>query len=185
MQKCDKNQKSNCLCLCLTPIGRFHHFLRLLLLANASPLAFPEYQAVLCGAAGVPAAACGIAGQTDVPTLGAATGLDALAPFMVASPGTDQALWAGNSALLGGYGAGVPVLLPDGTLVSVGNAQGADESFSDNQGWSHEFRVQSDYDGNLNFMVGAFNLDYEGRNRYVVRSSGLSFPGQATAEPER
>ena len=147
-------------------------------LGNASPLSFPEYQAVLCGAAGVPAAACGIAGQTDVPTLGAATGLDALAPFMVASPGTDQALWAGNSALLGGYGAGVPVLLPDGTLVSVGNAQGADESFSDNQGWSHEFRVQSDYDGNLNFMVGAFNLDYEGRNRYVVRSSGLSFPGQ-------
>ena len=147
-------------------------------LGNASPLSFPEYQAVLCGAAGVPAAACGIAGQTDVPTLGAATGLDALAPFMVASPGTDQALWAGNSALLGGYGAGVPFLLPDGTLVTVSNAQGADESYSNNEGWSHEFRVQSNYDSNLNFMVGAFKLDYEGRNRYVVRSSGLAFPGQ-------
>jgi len=147
-------------------------------LGNATALSFPEYQALLCGAAGVPSAACGIAGQTDVPTLGAATGLDALAPFMVAGAPGGPALWAGNSALLGGYGAGVPVLMPDGTLVNVSNAQGADESYSNNEGWSHEFRIQSNYDGNLNFMVGAFKLDYEGRNRYVVRSSGLALPGQ-------
>ena len=92
--------------------------------------------------------------------------------------GSGVALWAGNSALLGGYGAGVPVLMPDGSLVYASKNFGADESMSDNEGWSHEFRVQSNYDGNLNFMLGAMNLDYQSRNRYVVRSTGLAFPGQ-------
>ena len=148
-------------------------------LGNATALSGGQYQALLCGLAGVPAAACGIPGVTDIGVLGPATGLNALAPFMVESvPGSGVALWAGNSALLGGYGAGVPVLMPDGSLVYASKNFGADESFSDNQGWSHELRIQSNYDGNLNFMVGAFNLDYEGRNRYVVRSTGLAFPGQ-------
>ena len=93
-----------------------------------------------------------------------------------AGPGT--AIWAGNSALLGGYGAGIPVLMPDGTLVTTGRQFGADQSMSDNEGWSHEFRVQSNYDGDLNFMIGAFNLDYEGRNHYVVRNAGIGLPGQ-------
>ena len=44
---------------------------------------YAAYQGLLCGAAGVPAAALpAIAGQTVVATLGAATGLAALAPFM-------------------------------------------------------------------------------------------------------
>jgi outer membrane receptor protein involved in Fe transport len=68
--------------------------------------------------------------------------------------------------------------MPDGTLVYASKNFGADESMSDNEGWSHEFRVQSNYDGNLNFMLGAMNLDYQSRNRYVVRSTGLAFPGQ-------
>ena len=93
---------------------------------------------------------------------------DGLLPFMVDFAGPGTAIWAGNSALLGGYGAGIPVLMPDGTLVRTGRQFGADQSMSDNEGWSHEFRVQSNYDGNLNFMIGAFNLDYEGRNHYVV-----------------
>jgi iron complex outermembrane receptor protein len=147
-------------------------------LGNATALSGGQYQALLCGLAGVPAANCGIPGVTDIGVLGPATGLNALAPFMVESvPGSGVALWAGNSALLGGYGAGVPVLMPDGTLVYASKNFGADESMSDNEGWSHEFRVQSNYDGNLNFMIGAMNLDYQGRNRYVVRSTGLSFPG--------
>ena len=103
---------------------------------------------------------------------------DALLPFMVDFQGPGTAFWAGNSALLGGYGSGVPVLMPDGTLVNASKNFGADESMSDNEGWSHEFRVQSNYDGNLNFMLGAMNLDYQSRNRYVVRSTGLAFPGQ-------
>ena len=147
-------------------------------LGNASPLNPGEYQALLCGLASVPAAACGIAGQTDIPTLGAATGVDALAPFMVDFAGSGAALWAGNSPLLGGYGAGIPVLLPDGTLVNTSNQFGADESYGKNEGWSHEFRIQSNYDGNLNFLLGGMMLDYEARNRYVVRNAGLSFPGQ-------
>ena len=148
-------------------------------LGNATALSGGQYQALLCGLAGVPAAACGIPGVTDIGVLGPATGLNALAPFMVESvPGSGVALWAGNSALLGGYGAGVPVLMPDGSLVYASKNFGADESMSDNEGWSHEFRVQSNYDGNLNFMLGAMNLDYQSRNRYVVRSTGLSFPGQ-------
>jgi len=148
-------------------------------LGNATALSGGQYQALLCGLAGVPAAACGIPGVTDIGVLGPATGLNALAPFMVESvPGSGVALWAGNSALLGGYGAGVPVLMPDGSLVYASKNFGADESMSDNEGWSHEFRVQSNYDGNLNFMLGAMNLDYQSRNRYVVRSTGLAFPGQ-------
>ena len=148
-------------------------------LGNATALSGAQYQALLCGLASVPAAACGIEGATDIATLGPATGLSALAPFMVESvPGSGVALWAGNSALLGGYGAGVPVLMPDGTLVYASNNFGADESMSDNEGWSHEFRVQSSFDGDLNFMLGGFMLDYESRNRYDVRSTGLAFPGQ-------
>ena len=147
-------------------------------LGNASPLNPGEYQALLCGLASVPAAACGIAGQTDIPTLGAATGVDALAPFMVDFAGSGAALWAGNSPLLGGYGAGIPVLLPDGTVVNTGTQFGADESYGTNEGWSHEFRLQSNYDGNLNFLLGGMMLDYESRNRYVVRNAGLAFPGQ-------
>ena len=103
---------------------------------------------------------------------------DSLLPFLVDFAGPGSAIWAGNSALLGGYGSGIPLLMPDGTLVQTGKQFGADESYSSNKGWSHEFRVQSNYDGNLNFMVGAFNLDYEGRNRYVVRNAGLALPGQ-------
>ena len=147
-------------------------------LGNATPLNPGEYQALLCGLASVPAAACGIAGQTDIPTLGAATGVDALAPFMVDFAGSGAALWAGNSPLLGGYGAGIPVLLPDGTVVNTGKQFGADESYDSNEGWSHEFRIQSNYDGNLNFLLGGMMLDYEARNRYVVRNAGLGFPSQ-------
>lgn len=147
-------------------------------LGNATPLNPGEYQALLCGLASVPAAACGIAGQTDIPTLGAATGVDALAPFMVDFAGSGAALWAGNSPLLGGYGAGIPVLLPDGTVVNTGKQFGADESRSSNEGWSHEFRIQSNYDGNLNFLLGGMMLDYEDGNRYVVRNAGLGFPSQ-------
>ena len=148
-------------------------------LGNATALSGGEYQALLCGLAGVPAAACGIAGQTDAGTLGAATGLAALAPFMVESvPGSGAALWAGNSALLGGYGAGIPVLMPDGTVINASTQFGADESYGSNEGWSHEFRIQSNYDGNLNFLLGGMMLDYESRNHYVVRNAGLSLPGQ-------
>ena len=133
-------------------------------LGNASALSLAQYAAYQGAAAGSGGALPAIP--------------DSLLPFLVDYAGPGSAIWAGNSALLGGYGSGIPLLMPDGTLVQTGKQFGADESYSNNEGWSHEFRVQSNYDGNLNFMVGAFNLDYEGRNRYVVRNAGLALPGQ-------
>ncbi|MDB2432582.1 TonB-dependent receptor [Luminiphilus sp.] len=133
-------------------------------LGNASALSLAQYAAYQGAAAGSGGALPAIP--------------DSLLPFLVDFAGPGSAIWAGNSALLGGYGSGIPLLMPDGTLVQTGKQFGADESYSNNEGWSHEFRVQSNYDGNLNFMVGAFNLDYEGRNRYVVRNAGLALPGQ-------
>ena len=133
-------------------------------LGNAQALSLAQYAAYQGAAAGSGGALPAIP--------------DSLLPFMVDYAGPGTAIWAGNSALLGGYGSGIPLLMPDGTLVQTGKQFGADESYSNNEGWSHEFRVQSNYDGNLNFMVGAFNLDYEGRNRYVVRNAGLALPGQ-------
>ena len=133
-------------------------------LGNASALSLAQYAAYQGAAAGSGGALPAIP--------------DSLLPFLVDYAGPGSAIWAGNSALLGGYGSGIPLLMPDGTLVQTGKQFGADESYSSNKGWSHEFRVQSNYDGNLNFMVGAFNLDYEGRNRYVVRNAGLALPGQ-------
>ena len=133
-------------------------------LGNAQALSLAQYAAYQGAAAGSGGALPAIP--------------DSLLPFMVDYAGPGSAIWAGNSALLGGYGSGIPLLMPDGTLVQTGKQFGADESYSNNEGWSHEFRVQSNYDGNLNFMVGAFNLDYEGRNRYVVRNAGLALPGQ-------
>ena len=133
-------------------------------LGNASALSLAQYAAYQGAAAGSGGALPAIP--------------DSLLPFLVDYAGPGSAIWAGNSALLGGYGSGIPLLMPDGTLVQTGKQFGADESYSNNEGWSHEFRVQSNYDGNLNFMIGAFNLDYEGRNRYVVRNAGLALPGQ-------
>lgn len=103
---------------------------------------------------------------------------DSLLPFMVDFAGPGSAIWAGNSALLGGYGDGIPMILPNGEIINATNQYAADESYSDNKGWSHEFRIQSNYDGNLNFLLGGMMLDYENRNRYVVRNSGLAFPSQ-------
>ena len=133
-------------------------------LGNATPLSlaqYAQYQQIAAGSGGA------------LPAIP-----DSLLPFLVDYAGPGSAIWAGNSALLGGLSAGIPVLMPDGTLVRTSRQFGADESMSDNEGWSHEFRVQSNYDGDLNFMIGAFNLDYTSRNRYVVRNAGIGLPGQ-------
>ena len=70
--------------------------------------------------------------------------------------------------------------MPDGSVVNTSTQFGADESMSSNEGWSHEFRIQSNYDGNLNFLLGGMMLDYESRNRYVVQRRSL-VPGSGSA----
>ena len=133
-------------------------------LGNATPLSleqYAQYQQIAAGSGGA------------LPAIP-----DSLLPFIVDFMGPGSAFWAGNSALLGGYGAGIPILMPDGTQERTYVSRGADQSMSDNQGWSHEFRIQSNYDGDVNFLLGIFDLDYEGRNHYIVRNTATSLPGQ-------
>ena len=133
-------------------------------LGNATPLSmaqYAQYQQIAAGSGGA------------LPAIP-----DSLLPFMVDFMGPGSAFWAGNSALLGDLGSGIPVLMPDGTLVRTSKQFGADQSMGMDEGWSHEFRVQSNFDGDLNFLLGAMNLDYESGGHYVVRTAGLGLPGQ-------
>ena len=133
-------------------------------LGNATPLSmaqYAQYQQIAAGSGGA------------LPAIP-----DSLLPFMVDFMGPGSAFWAGNSALLGDLGSGIPVLMPDGTLVRTSKQFGADQSMGMDEGWSHEFRVQSNFDGDLNFLLGAMNLDYESRGHYVVRNAGIGLPGQ-------
>jgi len=72
---------------------------------------------------------------------------------------------------------------PDGPS-TVNYLQQSDRSFADPEQWSQEFRLSSDFDGDWNFMAGAFWLDYENDNHYYVYSSALSLFGQTLNIPE-
>ena len=133
-------------------------------LGNATPLSmaqYAQYQQIAAGSGGA------------LPAIP-----DSLLPFMVDFMGPGSAFWAGNSALLGDLGSGIPVLMPDGTLVRTSKQFGADQSMGMDEGWSHEFRVQSNFDGDFNFLLGAMNLDYQSGGHYVVRNAGIGLPGQ-------
>jgi outer membrane receptor protein involved in Fe transport len=88
-------------------------------------------------------------------------------------------LWAGNPALAG-LSNGVQVLdLPEGSGYSSWFRNGGwDESSNRNKQWTHELRLQSSFDGPLNFLLGGFYLDFDNTNAYIVRSAGLALPGQ-------
>jgi len=127
-----------------------------------------------------------LAGWADIPALPAALaptldalGAGALVPFItdIATGIPGVGLWAGNPGMAA-LAQGVPVLLPDNSgYVNVFGSFGADNSFNDTEQWSQEFRIQSNFDGPLNFLAGVFYLDYEGQTGYVVRSSALALPG--------
>jgi len=72
---------------------------------------------------------------------------------------------------------------PDGPS-TVNQLQQNDRSFSDSDQWSQEFRLNSDFDGDWNFMAGVFYLDYEDENHFYVYSSALSLFGQTLGIPE-
>jgi len=101
-----------------------------------------------------------------------------LAPFItdVATGIPGVGLWAGNPTLQQ-FENGVPVLMPDGSTRNVFNSFGVDQSENDTEQFSQEFRLQTNFDGDWNFLAGAFYLDYETETHYVVRSSGLVHSG--------
>lgn len=114
---------------------------------------------------------------TLAPTL-TALGAGALVPFMTNAvtgvPGVG--LWAGNP-MMAGLSNGIPTLLPNGGYENFNNNWGADRPFSQTEEFTAEVRLITDFDGDFNFQVGAFYMDVENQNGYVVRSSGLSLIG--------
>ncbi len=72
---------------------------------------------------------------------------------------------------------------PDGPS-TVNYLQQNDRSTSEPEQWSQEFRITSDFDGDLNFLLGVFYLDYETETHFYVYSSVLSLFGQTLSVPE-
>lgn len=105
-------------------------------------------------------------------------GAGALIPFItdIATGIPGVGLWAGNPNVAA-LRDGVPLLTPDGDTLIVNNSYSADQSKTSPEQWSQEFRVATQFDGDWNFLLGAFYLDYETETHYVVRNSGLSLPG--------
>ena len=105
----------------------------------------------------------------------------ALVPLLITDAATGMpgvGLWVGNPTLAG-LGNGVPVLGPDDqSYYYAFSGDGYDESSNDNKQWTHEIRLQSSFDGPLNFLAGGFYLDFDNTNAYIVRASGLALPGQ-------
>lgn len=65
---------------------------------------------------------------------------------------------------------------PDGIVVTD-RAFNNDRSTTDPEQWSQEFRLTSSYDGDWNFMVGAFYLDYETETHYQIYSAAIEAVG--------
>ena len=90
-----------------------------------------------------------------------------------------QGLWAGNPDIAA-LRNGTTLLTPDGNIGELHNTiVGIDQSKSSPEQWSQEFRVATQFDGDWNFLLGAFYLDYETEAHYVVRNTGLTLPAQA------
>ena len=65
---------------------------------------------------------------------------------------------------------------PDGPI-TTDRAFSSDRSTTEPEQWSQELRLASDYDGDWNFMVGGFWLDYETETHYYVYSAALEVFG--------
>jgi outer membrane receptor protein involved in Fe transport len=85
----------------------------------------------------------------------------------------DQALWP----LFTTYDRG-----PDGPQ-TVNFLQQNDRASSEPEQWSQELRLNSNFDGDLNFMAGAFYLRNENDIGYWVYSSALSIYGETSPIP--
>jgi len=72
---------------------------------------------------------------------------------------------------------------PDGPK-TVNFLQQNDRAATEPEQWSQEFRINSDFDGDLNFMAGAFYLENENDVDFFVYSSALSIYGETFNVPE-
>lgn len=71
---------------------------------------------------------------------------------------------------------------PDG-VVNVDRLYTSDRSTTEGDEWNQELRLQSDFDGPWNFLLGAFYLRYEGETHYYVYSSSLNLFGLFSGVP--
>jgi len=86
----------------------------------------------------------------------------------------DQALWPLTTTYQRG---------PDGPQ-TVNFLQQNDRAVSGPEQWSQEFRINSNFDSDLNFMTGAFYLNNENDVDFFVYSSALSLYGETFGLPE-
>lgn len=58
--------------------------------------------------------------------------------------------------------------------ITTNFAQGVDRSSGESEQFSQQFRLSSEYDGQFNFMAGAYYMNFDTETHYNVYSSGLS-----------
>lgn len=92
-------------------------------------------------------------------------------------------------ALLTGVFGGVPISQIDDSLLGSLNgairsvsdrSQNYDQSDQDANQWSQELRLSSDFDGPLDFLLGAFYFDTKAAENYYVVTSELDYWAQVT-----
>jgi iron complex outermembrane receptor protein len=66
---------------------------------------------------------------------------------------------------------------PDGPI-TVDRSYNVDRSTSKAEQWSQELRLASDYEGDWNFMVGGFYLNYESTANYFIYSAAVELTGE-------
>lgn len=71
---------------------------------------------------------------------------------------------------------------PDGTILTD-RSYNSDRSTTTPEQWSQELRLASNYDGDINFMVGGFYLDYETAATYEIYSAAIEIVGETLNIP--
>jgi iron complex outermembrane recepter protein len=66
---------------------------------------------------------------------------------------------------------------PDGPI-TVDRAYSSDRGTTEPEQWSQEFRLASDFEGDWNFLLGAFYLNYQSDVHYYVYNTALELTGQ-------
>ena len=62
--------------------------------------------------------------------------------------------------------------------ITVDRLYNVDRSTTTPEQWSQELRLASDLEGDWNFMVGGFYLNYESDDQYTIYSSAVELAGQ-------